>query len=209
MLRDIRNNYEYSSMDEEDILLNPFDQFKSWLNEAIDSEQLEPTAMVLSTVDENQQPQSRVVLLKELKDENFVFYTNYEGNKAQQMEKNSRVSLLFFWPNLERQVRIVGKVEKLDEESATDYFHSRPLKSQLGAWASPQSQVIPSYHFLVKRFHFYEEKFGDQIPKPPHWGGYKVKASSIEFWQGRRSRLHDRLIFNLIENSWIMSRLAP
>lgn len=209
MLRDIRNNYEYSSMDEENILLNPLDQFKLWLKEAIASEQLEPTAMVLSTVDNYQQPQSRVVLLKELKDDYFVFYTNYEGNKAQQMEKNNRVSLLFFWPTLERQVRIVGKVEKLDEATATEYFLSRPIKSQLGAWASPQSKVIPSHHFLEDRLHFYEEKFGNKIPKPPHWGGYKVKASSIEFWQGRRNRLHDRLIFKFIENSWVMSRLAP
>jgi pyridoxamine 5'-phosphate oxidase len=209
MLRDIRNNYEFSSMDEEDILLDPLDQFNLWLKEAISSDQLEPTAMTLSTVDENLQPHSRMVLLKELKDGCFIFYTNYEGNKAQQMAINNRVSLLFFWPTLERQVRIVGKVEKLDEESATEYFLSRPIKSQLGAWASPQSQVIPSYHFLEKRYHFFEKKFAGNIPKPPHWGGYKVKASSIEFWQGRRNRLHDRLIFKFIDNGWVMSRLAP
>ena len=209
MLRDIRNNYEYSSLDEEGILQHPLEQFQKWLSEAIASEQLEPTAMVLSTVDEASQPHSRVVLLKELSDDAFVFYTNYEGDKAVQMAKNKSVSLLFFWPTLERQVRIVGKVEKIDEATATDYFLSRPVQSQLGAWASPQSKVIPSYQFLEKRYHLFEEKFAGNIPKPPHWGGYSVKPISIEFWQGRRNRLHDRLIFKLIENKWIISRLAP
>lgn len=209
MLRDIRTNYEYSALGEEEILSNPIEQFNHWLKEAISSNQLEPTAMTLSTVDEHLQPHSRVVLLKELIDGSFVFYTNYEGNKAQQMSKNNKVSLQFFWPTLERQVRILGKVEKLDEATAVDYFLTRPIKSQLGAWASPQSQTIPSYQFLEKRYQFFEDKFAGNVPKPPHWGGYKVVPTSIEFWQGRRNRLHDRLVFNLIDNKWIMTRLAP
>ena len=209
MLRDIRKQYIFSSLDEQNVLPNPFDQFNHWLQEAINSEQLEPTTMVLSTVDENLQPHSRVVLLKELTTKGFVFYTNYEGNKAQQMLQNNHVSLLFFWPSLERQVRVVGTVKKISELISTTYFQSRPIDSQLGAWASPQSKVIHSKDFLDQQFKYYQEKFGDTIPKPPHWGGYVVKPVSIEFWQGRPNRLHDRLLFTEINTKWELSRLAP
>jgi len=209
MLRDIRKQYIFSSLDEQNVLPNPFDQFNHWLQAAINSEQLEPTAMVLSTVDENLQPHSRVVLLKELTTKGFVFYTNYEGNKAQQMLQNNHVSLLFFWPTLERQVRVVGTVKKISELISTTYFQSRPIDSQLGAWASPQSKVIHSKDFLDQQFKYYQEKFGDSIPKPPHWGGYVVKPVSIEFWQGRPNRLHDRLLFTEINTKWELSRLAP
>jgi len=209
MLRDIRKQYIFSSLDEQNVLPNPFDQFNHWLQAAINSEQLEPTAMVLSTVDENLQPHSRVVLLKELTTKGFVFYTNYEGNKAQQMLQNNHVSLLFFWPTLERQVRVVGTVKKISELISTTYFQSRPIDSQLGAWASPQSKVIHSKDFLDQQFKYYQEKFGDTIPKPPHWGGYVVKPVSIEFWQGRPNRLHDRLLFTEINTKWELSRLAP
>jgi len=209
MLRDIRKQYLFSKLDEQNILANPFDQFELWLQQAIESDQLEPTAMVLSSVDENLQPHSRVVLLKEFKHDSFVFYTNYEGHKAQQMAQNSRVSLVFFWPSLERQVRVEGKVEKISEVISTSYFKSRPLDSQLGAWASPQSQLIRSADFLEQQFQYYQQKFGNDIPKPPHWGGYAVQPTSIEFWQGRANRLHDRLLFSKEGNDWKISRLAP
>jgi len=209
MLRDIRKQYLFSKLDEQNILANPFDQFELWLQQAIESDQLEPTAMVLSSVDENLQPHSRVVLLKEFKYNSFVFYTNYEGHKAQQMAQNSRVSLVFFWPSLERQVRVEGKVEKISEVISTSYFKSRPLDSQLGAWASPQSQLIRSADFLEQQFQYYQQKFGNEIPKPPHWGGYAVQPTSIEFWQGRANRLHDRLLFSKEGSDWKISRLAP
>lgn len=209
MLHEIRKQYLFSKLDEQNVLSNPFDQFESWLQQAIESDQLEPTAMVLSTVDENLQPHSRVVLLKEFNNECFVFFTNYEGRKAQQMAQNSRVSLVFFWPRLERQVRVEGNVEKISEVISTSYFNSRPIDSKLGAWASPQSQLIRSADFLEQQFQYYQQKFGNEVPKPPHWGGYSVKPISIEFWQGRANRLHDRLLFSKIGDEWKISRLAP
>lgn len=209
MLRDIRKQYLFSTLDENNVLPNPFDQFEAWLQDAIESDQLEPTAMVLSTVDEHSQPHSRVVLLKELTLESFIFYTNYEGHKAQQMAWNNQVSLVFFWSTLERQVRVEGSVEKISEVLSTSYFKSRPVDSQLGAWASPQSQLIRSKDFLEQQFQYYQQKFGDKIPKPPHWGGYAVKPTSIEFWQGRPNRLHDRLLFTKEVGEWKISRLAP
>ena len=158
MLRDIRKQYDFGTLNEADVLHHPFEQFKKWMHEAIEMQQPEPTAMVLSTVDEFLQPHSRVVLLKELTDEGFVFYTNYEGNKANQMAGNKQVSLLFFWHNVERQVRITGIVEKTDVESAREYFESRPLDSQLGAWASPQSQIIENHDVLDQCFVEYKNK---------------------------------------------------
>ena len=209
MIRDIRKQYMFSALDEGSVLPNPLDQFEVWLQEAIESDQLEPTAMILSTVDEHFQPHSRVVLLKELTADSFVFFTNYEGHKAQQIAQNNRVSLVFFWPSLERQVRIEGVAEKMSEVLSAAYFKSRPLENQLGAWASPQSQLIRSKDFLEQQFEYYKQKFGDNIPKPPHWGGYIVKPVSIEFWQGRASRLHDRLLFTVEGSEWKISRLAP
>ena len=209
MLRDIRKQYLFAALDEQNVLKNPFEQFELWMKEAIESDQLEPTAMILSTVDRQLQSHSRVVLLKEFTHESFVFYTNYEGHKAQQMAENNRVSLVFFWPVLERQVRIEGKVEKISEVLSNSYFKSRPLDSQLGAWASPQSKHIHSADFLDKQCQYYQQKFGNEVPKPPHWGGYSVKPISIEFWQGRANRLHDRLLFTKESDDWTISRLAP
>jgi len=210
MLRDIRKQYDFGTLNEADVLQHPFEQFKKWMHEAIEMQQPEPTAMVLSTVDEFMQPHSRVVLLKELTDEGFVFYTNYEGNKANQMAGNQQVSLLFFWHNVERQVRITGIVEKTGVESAREYFESRPLDSQLGAWASPQSQIIENHDVLDLRFEEFKNKFGNNVPKPSHWGGYLVRPMTFEFWQGRPNRLHDRLHFSKDENeTWKIVRLAP
>lgn len=208
-IRDIRKQYLFSALDENSVLKNPFDQFEIWLQEAINSDQLEPTAMILSTVDVKGQPHSRVVLLKELTDESFIFFTNYEGHKAQQLAHNKHVSIVFFWPSLERQVRIEGEAEKISDVLSTHYFKSRPLENQLGAWASPQSQVIRTKDFLEEQFRYYQQKFGNNVPKPPHWGGYSIKPSAIEFWQGRPNRLHDRLLFTREGNDWKIERLAP
>ena len=209
MLHDIHKQYMFSSLDESTVFPNPFDQFEIWQKEAIECKELEPTAMVVSTVDEYLQPHSRTVLLKEISVNGFIFYTNYEGHKGRQIAVNNKVSLLFFWPLLERQVRIEGKVEKISDALSTAYFLSRPLESRIGAWASPQSQVIHSKDFLNQQFEYYKKKFGTKVPKPPHWGGYIVKPDSIEFWQGRPNRLHDRLLYSAISNEWEITRLAP
>lgn len=210
MLRDIRKQYEFAALTENDVHINPHIQFNLWLKEAIESDEPEPTAMVLSTVDSNLQPHSRVVLLKELKEDGFVFYTNYQGNKSLQMEQNPAVSLLFLWKSLERQIRINGKAEKISEEASIEYFKSRPFDSQLGAWASPQSQVIPNHEMLEQRFEEYKNQFGDVVPKPPHWGGFLIRPASFEFWQGRPNRLHDRLFYTRNDHAeWKMVRLAP
>ncbi|MDP4238048.1 MAG: pyridoxamine 5'-phosphate oxidase [Bacteroidota bacterium] len=209
MLHDIRKQYMFSSLDEKEVLPNPIEQFDVWLDEAIKHNQSEPTAMVVSTVDENLQPHSRIVLLKDVQPEGFVFFTNYEGHKARQIAFNNQVSLLFFWPQLERQVRITGQVEKVSDAISTVYFLSRPLESRIGAWASPQSQVIRSKDFLEQQYEYYMQKFGENVPKPPHWGGYLVKPTSIEFWQGRPNRLHDRVIYRIESGEWKISRLAP
>lgn len=210
MLHDIRKQYIFSSLDENKALPDPIEQFDLWLNEAIESKVIEPTAMMLSTVDENLQPHSRIVLLKELSPEGFVFYTNYEGHKAKQIAGNNKVCLLFFWSRLERQVRIEGTVEKISEAISTSYFLSRPLESRIGAWASPQSQAVHSKDFLEEQYKYYQHKFGENVPKPPFWGGYVVKPISMEFWQGRPKRLHDRLLYTHgTEAAWNISRLAP
>jgi len=209
MLHDIRKQYMFASLDEHSVLPDPIEQFDLWLNEAIESKILEPTAMMVSTVDENLQPHSRIVLLKEISPEGFVFYTNYEGHKARQISGNNKVCLLFFWPRLERQVRIEGTVEKISEALSTAYYLTRPLESRIGAWASPQSQVIHSKDFLDEQYKYYQKKFGENVPKPPFWGGFIVKPVSFEFWQGRPNRLHDRLLYTFGQGIWTMSRLAP
>jgi len=209
MLHDIRKQYMFSTLDENTVLPDPIEQFELWLNEAIESKELEPTAMVVSTVDEYLQPHSRIVLLKEISSEGLVFYTNYEGQKARQIAVNNRVCLLFFWPRLERQVRFEGNVEKISEAISTAYFLTRPLESRISAWASPQSQIIRSKDFLEEQFKYYKLKFGENVPKPSFWGGYLVKPISIEFWQGRPNRLHDRLLYTIGLGEWKISRLAP
>jgi pyridoxamine 5'-phosphate oxidase len=209
MLRDIRKQYLFSSLDEQNMQNNPILQFEMWLHDAIEGEQLEPTAMIISTVDEDFKSHSRVVLLKELSSQGFVFYSNYESHKAQQIDQNNHVSLVFFWPTLERQVRVEGIIEKLNDTISTTYFKTRPIDSQLGAWASPQSKVIASHDFLEQQFLFYQQKFDIDVPKPKHWGGYLIKPTSIEFWQGRANRLHDRLLYTFDNDVWKLCRLAP
>ena len=209
MLRDIRTQYEFAKLDEKTVNTNPMTQINDWLNEAIETHQPEPTAMVVTTVNADLQPHARVVLLKEISNNGLIFYTNFNSKKGQDIAQNNQISLLFFWQGLERQVRINGTVDKIDEQTATDYFHSRPTDSQLAAWASPQSSVIPSREFLDDRFKSYQAQFENNIPKPPHWGGYIVTPQQIEFWQGRPNRLHDRLIFTKEIDNWKIERLAP
>ncbi|MFN3850568.1 MAG: pyridoxamine 5'-phosphate oxidase [Spirosomataceae bacterium] len=205
----LRQNYTRNELIEENVLKNPFLQFEKWFKEAIDSEILEPNAMCLSTVS-NGKPSSRIVLLKGFDENGFVFFTNYKSHKGLDIEQNNHVAVNFFWAELERQVRIEGEIEKVSEEESEEYFHQRPISSQIGAWVSEQSNVIPNREVLEKRQVELEAQYKDSIiPKPPHWGGYRVKPNKIEFWQGRPSRLHDRILFTNVENNWKIERLSP
>ncbi|WP_353133344.1 pyridoxamine 5'-phosphate oxidase [Pseudopedobacter sp.] len=210
-IRDLRQDYKSSSLSESDVAKNPIDQFALWFNHAIETHILEPNAMTIATVNEEGFPGTRVVLLKEFDQEGFTFFTNYNSQKGRDMERNPKVSLLFFWVELERQVRIEGIAKKISAEASEDYFHSRPHGSQLGAHASPQSTVIPNRDFLEDNLKSLEDKFKDsEVPKPEYWGGYKIYPKSIEFWQGRSNRLHDRIKYTLTgDNNWKIERLAP
>lgn len=210
MLRDIRTNYQKFELTEEKISKSPLDQMNIWLNEAISGKVKEPSAMVLSTIDLDGNPESRIVLLKELTTDGLIFYTNYHSKKGQQIDANSHVAANFFWPELERQVRIKGTVLKISEEISEEYFQSRPIESQLGAWASPQSRVIGNRRILDENFIHYQRYFQNhEMKKPPHWGGYLIRPEYFEFWQGRSNRLHDRIEFIPSDNKWIIQRLAP
>lgn len=207
----IRKEYTQAELDESSVQKNPFDQFEKWFQEALDSKIIEPTAMVLSTVNLEGQPFQRTVLLKTFDKKGFVFYTNYESRKANHLKNNPKASLLFPWYSLERQVAITGEVEKVSLKESLKYFLSRPEGSQLGAWVSNQSEVITSRNILETKLAQMKQKFKDgKIPLPDHWGGYRVIPDSIEFWQGRKNRLHDRIYFQKEKNaSWKISRLAP
>ncbi len=189
---------------------SPIRQFGSWYEEALAVAVPEADAMTLATATREGAPSSRIVLLKSFDDLGFVFYTNYESRKGKELAENAQASLLFYWLPLKRQVRIEGTVEKVAEAESEEYFHSRPLGSKLGAWASDQSDVVESRAELEKRFEEFGWKFGDNIPRPPHWGGYRVKPNMIEFWQGRENRLHDRLRYmRQVDGSWLIERLGP
>lgn len=211
-MQSYRQSYEKSSLEEKDLSLDPITQFKKWIQEAEDSQSvLEVNAMTLTTIDISGYPRARVVLLKEVDSNGFHFYTNYDSLKGQAIAANNKVSLSFFWPALERQIIILGTAEKLSEKRSEAYFHARPRGSQLGAIASPQSQPIPNRTYLEKQLKQLTEDYKDiaVIPKPKHWGGYIVKPCSIEFWQGRPNRLHDRVTYLREEEEWIKQRLAP
>lgn len=209
-LQNMRQNYINATLDEADVDDNPIVQFKNWFEHAVESKADEPNAMTLATVNKAGRPDARIVLLKGIEDDGFQFYTNYLSAKGKELKKSPYASLVFFWHALERQVRIEGTVVKLDKETSEAYFKLRPRKSQIGAIASPQSQVIENRSILETKFSEFEtENEGKEISKPAHWGGYLVKPTRIEFWQGRRSRLHDRINYELKADKWVKSRLAP
>lgn len=191
---------------------NPTRQFERWFADANASgmSEQDATSMTLATADSDGRPDARIVLLKGFDDQGFVFYTNYNSRKGQELTENARACLLFYWSPLWRQVRIEGKVEKVSEAESDEYFDSRPLGSKVGAWASDQSQTVENRELLEQRFADFGSKFADHVPRPPHWGGYRVKPEVIEFWQGRENRLHDRLRYTRQpDGSWLIERLAP
>ena len=210
-ISDIRANYQKASLDEKDLPKDPFELFNKWWQEAVEFEMVDPNAMTLATVNHDGQPSARIVLLKGIANEGFEFYTNYQSQKAKEMADQPKVGLVFLWKELERQVRIEGVVEKLSFEESQSYFQTRPRGSQIGAWASPQSEVIPDRKTLEDKVNVISERFAntDPLPCPDYWGGYIVKPHLIEFWQGRQDRLHDRLRYLKQGADWSTERLAP
>ena len=210
-IADLRKEYSSETLLENDVDANPLTQFQKWWDQAIASELLEPNAMTLATASTDGLPSARIVLLKGFDENGFVFYTNYESFKAMQLEENPKACLVFHWKELERQVRIMGIVSKVSPEESNEYYQSRPVGSRIGAWASPQSKVIANRQWLEEAFEKRKNEFENgEVPLPPHWGGYVVKPVIIEFWQGRFSRLHDRIQYTLEANGdWKIERLAP
>ncbi len=209
-IADIRKDYKLRSLLESDVEPDPIKQFQLWWNEVIKSNIEEPNAMTLATCGKNGKPSARIVLLKGLNPEGFIFFTNYESRKGNDLKENPNASLVFFWKELERQVRIEGCVKKLSKKESDEYFVLRPEQSRIGAWSSPQSQVIKSRESLEEMFEKYTHLFTDgTILRPPHWGGYIIKPILVEFWQGRPNRLHDRLQYTLSNDEWKIERLAP
>lgn len=207
---EIRRNYLSRGLRKEDLESDPLAQFGVWLREAIEADLLEPTAMTLATADAHGHVSARMVLLKGYGPEGFVFYSNYASRKAADLASNGRAALVFYWDRLERQVRAEGTVEKLSREASETYFRSRPRGSQLAAWASPQSQPLPSRDELLARTVVATERFdGQEVPMPDHWGGYRLRPDRVELWQGQPDRLHDRFRYRLLDQDWQLERLAP
>lgn len=209
-IQNLRRSYSLKEMSKNSVSHDPFEQFSVWMEEAINSKLIEPNAMALATAQKNGLPSVRMVLLRGFDDNGFVFYTNYESAKANDLEENPIAALLFFWPELERQIRITGDVEKITREESEKYFASRPRGHQLGAWASKQSTVIENRKLLENQFKEAEKRFENRIiPLPSYWGGYRVIPHEFEFWQGRESRLHDRIFYELESGRWKIKRLSP
>ena len=208
-IADLRKSYEKAELSEEASDADPLKQFERWLKEAIQSEIPEPNAMTVATVASNMRPSTRVVLIKGYDERGIVWYTNYDSRKGLELAGNPFAALQFHWVELERVVRIEGRMEKVSEAESDAYFHSRPLDSRIGAWASPQSQVIEGRAVLVTNAAKYAAQFMLNPPRPPHWGGYRLIPDEWQFWQGRKSRLHDRLRYRLNAGEWLRERLAP
>lgn len=208
-IADIRKDYKLQSLNETDVAANPIEQFTKWWTEAVNSNIDEVNAMTLATVNKDGQPSARIVLLKGYDENGFIFFTNYLSDKAKELAQNTNAALVFFWKELERQVRIEGTVEKVSPEESDAYFASRPTGSKIGAWASHQSAVIEYRQVIEQNVTRYTEIFGADVPRPDHWGGYIVKPTLMEFWQGRSSRLHDRIQYRNEQDKWLMERLAP
>jgi pyridoxamine 5'-phosphate oxidase len=207
---DLRVDYKRASLDLRDVDPHPFRQFSRWFDEAVAAAVPEPNAMTLATVDAAARPSARIVLLKAVDDRGLTFYTNFDSRKGRELAAVPRAALLFFWPELERQVRIEGGIEKVDDATAGAYFASRPRLSRIGAWASPQSAPLPDRAALEGRFRDADARYpGESVPKPPHWGGYRLVPEWFEYWQGRSSRLHDRIVYQRERALWRIGRLAP
>lgn len=209
-LKEIRREYLKGGLDDADLRSDPLAQFSLWMEQALAMELGDPTAMVLATVDGTGQPGQRIVLLKDVDEHGFVFYTNYNSHKARDIESNPRVGLHFPWHAIERQVNVAGVAEKVSGQQSRDYFHTRPRESQLAAWASAQSQALASRDELMEHYRVMENRFaGSEIPLPPAWGGYRVRPERMEFWQGGARRLHDRFVYTRGPEGWHLQRLAP
>ena len=208
-IADLRKDYKLASLAEGNVAATPLLQFEKWLDEAIQAQLPEPNAMTLATVGAEGRPSTRVVLIKGIDERGPVWFTNYQSRKGRELAANPHAALQFHWVELERVVRLEGRVEKISEADSDAYFASRPLDSRIGAWASPQSEVIGSRAVLVARAAEFGAKFLLNPPRPPHWGGYRLVPDRVEFWQGRSSRLHDRILYRLEKGNWQISRLAP
>ncbi len=208
-LAQLRKNYTLGQLSETEVPHKPLPLFQQWFDQAINAECPEPNSMTLATADKAGNPSARIVLLKGADENGFTFFTNYESQKGKDLAQRPQAALLFHWHELERQVRIQGIVERVSSQESDQYYHSRPPASRIGAWASPQSAVIPSREFLEEAEARFKAEFGEAPPRPEHWGGYRLRPTAIEFWQGRPSRLHDRIHYERIDGRWKISRLAP
>jgi pyridoxamine 5'-phosphate oxidase len=209
-VNNIRREYKLNKLSEETVHKSPFIQFESWFRQVMKMDLIEPSAMILATADKKAKPSVRVVLIKGISKRGIIFFTNYKSRKGQELSQNLSVALLFYWAELERQVRIEGKIKKISKVESQKYFDTRPVKSRIATWASEQSKKIPDREYLEKRFKDFEKKFSNKkIPVPPDWGGFRLVPDYFEFWQGRESRLHDRICYEKNKRVWKIFRLAP